>query len=39
MENPLSKIFSLIAKFYMIKSLKMAPKPYIEILISKVSKH
>ena len=38
MENPIHKIFSLFAQFYMIISLKMAPKPYIKTLISKISK-
>ena len=38
-ENPLLKYFSLFAKFYMMICPKMAPKPYIETLISKISKH
>ena len=38
-ENPALKIFSPSAQFYMIISPKMAPKPYIETLISKISKH
>ena len=36
--NPVPKIFSPYAKFYMIISTKMAPKPYIITLISKISK-
>ena len=38
-KNPVSKIFSLFAKFYMIMSTKMASKPYMETLVSKISKH
>ena len=33
-KNPISKIFSPFAKFYMINYTKLAPKPYIETLIS-----
>ena len=39
-ENPVSKIFSLFAKFdYKIISTKMAPKPYIETLILEIAKY
>ena len=36
-ENPVLKIFSVFAEFYMIISTKTAPKPYIETPISKIS--
>ena len=38
-ESPISYILSLFAKFYMIVCPKMALKPYIEALISKISKY
>ena len=37
--NTISIEISNNAKFYMMNSPKVAPKPYIEILISKISKH
>ena len=36
--NPVSEIFSLFARFYMIIPTKMALRPYIETLISIISK-
>ena len=38
-ENPILKIFSLLAMFYMIITSTIAPKPYIEPLISRESKY
>ena len=38
-ENSVSKVFSPSAKFYMIITTKMAPKPYTKMLVSKISKH
>ena len=38
-ENPILKVFSLCAKFHLTISPKIAPKPYIETLVSKISKH
>ena len=35
-ENPVSKIFSLLAKLHMMISTKTAPKPHIKTLISKI---
>mgnify|MGYP001801886341 CR=1 FL=1 len=36
-QNPVSKIFSPFAKFYMIILTKIAPKPYVKTLIPKIS--
>ena len=38
-ENLVSKMFSLFAKFYVKISTNMAPKPSIKTLMSKIPKH